>query len=262
MAEAGRQQGLAEGNLYQTMRAPRGTVAEVQSTNLVKGSPEQLYGEAAIHPIYELLDFVPVVVDGRIIGVAMRPNDLATPLSECMVNMTEDMLISAETCLLQLVHADWKRSPFFLVIQETSICGIITKADVNKLPVRVSIFELLSDYEHALTKRLESTLGKDEDWLSRLDDKQVERLRTQYRQDQANGIDLSLISCVALGIKVQIDWEFLPEFRTFKRSEVDSLTKLRNTISHGKPMITRRFKVENLSKILKLAKDLTTALSN
>ena len=242
------------------MRAPRGTVAEVQSTDLVKGSPEQLYGEVAIHPVYGLLDFVPVVVDGRIIGVAMRPDDLAKPLSECMVNITEDMLISAETCLLQLVHADWKRSPFFLVIQDTSICGIITKADVNKLPVRVSIFELLSDYEHALTKRLESTLGNDESWLSRLDDKQVERLRTQFRQDQRAGLELSLLSCAALGTKVEIGWHYLDELRCYDRAKIDRITKLRNTISHAKPVITRRFHMKDLCETLRFAEDLRAAL--
>lgn len=243
------------------MRAPRGTVAEVQSTDLVKGSPDQIYGEVGIHPVYGLLDFIPVEVDSRIIGMAMRPENLATPLSDCMVNITEDMLISAETCLLHLLHADWKRSPFFLVIQHTSICGIVTKADVNKLPLRVSVFELLSDYEHALTKRLESKLASDESWLSRLDQAQIERLWEQFRRDQRAGLELSLISCAALGIKVEIGWHYLEELHRFDRAQIDRITKLRNTISHGKPMITSRFKVHNLSEDLRLAEALCAALS-
>lgn len=243
------------------MRAPRGTVAEVQSTDLVKGSPDQIYGEVGIHPVYGLLDFIPVEVDNRIIGVAMRPENLATPLSDCMVNISEDMLITAETCLLHLLHADWKRSPFFLVVQDTSICGIVTKADVNKLPVRVSIFELLSDYELALTKRLESKLGSDESWLNKLTTTQAERLREQFRRDMRAGLDLSLISCAALGTKLEIGWHYLEELHRFDRAQIDRITKLRNTISHGKPMITGRFKVQNLSQDLRLAEALCAVLS-
>lgn len=192
----------------------------------------------------------------------MRPENLATPLSDCMVNISEDMLISAETCLLHLLHADWKRSPFFLVIQDTSICGIVTKADVNKLPVRVRVFEQIAAYEQLLTYRLEKRLGRDESWLKDLKEHQARTIRRQFNQDLEAGLELSLISCASLGSKVEVAFERLKEIQKFKKQNLRRITSLRNAISHGKPMITPAFTVNQLSADLKLIDELCLALTS
>jgi hypothetical protein len=261
-AEAGRRLDLAEGNLSFKMPISRGTVADIQSTELQKGELDQPFADAALHPVYGLIDFVPVEVDQRIIGVAIKPDRLDTILSKCMVQLTEDMLISSSTCLLNLVHADWKKSTFFLVVDDTKICGIVTKADLNKLPVRVRVFEQIAAYEQLLTYRLEHRLGRDESWLTDLNQHQARTIRSQFNQDLEAGLELSLISCASLGSKVDVAFIRLQEIEKFKKQDVRRITSLRNAISHGKPMITPTFTVNQLSADLKLIDELCLALTS
>lgn len=246
--------------MAQTMKA-RGKVSEIQSSPLLKGRPDQLYSEIGVHPLYGQVDYVGVEADGFIIGVAINPGPADAKLSDCMVNITEDMIASADTCLLDLVQADWTKSDFFLVIDSSKFTGIVTKADLNKQPIRVSVFELLSIYEQLLTDRLEVCLAGDDSWLQDLSESEVTRLESQFEREQRAGLELTLISCAALGLKVQVAWKRLEELHSFERADVDRITKLRNTVSHGKPLISSRSKVTQLSTDLKLINKLCSALS-
>src|SRR6266511_4977695 len=68
-----------------------------------------------------------------------------------------DDLISAETSLLQFVWSA-EEQPRRLVLEGTDIRGIVTLSDIQKLPVRISLFSLFIHFVLLLTEHLRQSL--------------------------------------------------------------------------------------------------------
>lgn len=243
------------------MQKSRGIVAEIQSTPLVCGEPIQCFDAVRCHEVLGPLDHIPVSEDRRIIGVASDPQHAGMTLQECMKPLTEDIVVSANSDILDLIYADWERSEFFLVLDGPKFSGLITKADLNKMPVRVAIFERIALFEELLTEALQACLGNDESWLKDLDQKQAEKLEKTHIRQKENGLDISLIYHAPLGTKVDVAWNKLAILRVHQRQQLAEVTRLRNTISHAKPLVTKIQNVKALKATLEIVEALILLLS-
>jgi CBS domain-containing protein len=108
-------------------------------------------------------DYLPVrrTANGPIIGIisadAMRNEGRDRNVAQIYEPLGPDDLISAEASLLHFVWpAD--QQPRRLVLEGKDIRGIVTLSDIQKLPVRISLFSLFIHFELLLTEYLRYTL--------------------------------------------------------------------------------------------------------
>ena len=95
-------------------------------------------------------DLLPLTQDGRIVEVLQVEDGEREPL-------TDRWLVSRDTAipdLLQILLESGR--PGFLVFQRQDVVGLVTPADLNKLPVRVYLYFLIGEVELALTLQIRS----------------------------------------------------------------------------------------------------------
>jgi hypothetical protein len=99
---------------------------------------------------------------GPIIGIFSSSTCQPASANEQVLKVCDqlgpDDLISGEASLLQFVYsADWQ--PRRLVLEGTTISGLVTLSDIKKLRVRMSLFSLFIHFELLLSDHLRHVLG-------------------------------------------------------------------------------------------------------
>lgn len=91
------------------------------------------------------VDQIPVRREGAICGVVERSN----PAREIAIR--EGMIVASEESLLSFIRC-LKTRDYLLVLRQRQICGIVTRSDLVKLPVRILAFTLVSHLESLMTE--------------------------------------------------------------------------------------------------------------
>ncbi len=107
-------------------------------------------------------------------------------------------MIVAETLPVAALFETLQKQPFLFVLQGRNIVGIVTKADLQRVPVRILMFGLITLLEMNLRESIREYYG-DDDWIRVLDDEE----RLQKAQDlQAKRISkdasIGLLECTQL----------------------------------------------------------------
>lgn len=107
-------------------------------------------------------DVIPVVKRDRIVGVLEKGVQEMQPLSD-------RWLISRDTGIPDLVNLfATTQQKAFLVLHRQDVIGLVSPADLNKLPARVFIYNLIGELELGLTHLIASQFGNRGDSLIEL----------------------------------------------------------------------------------------------
>jgi len=132
--------------------------------------------------------------DGAVIGFVTRQSLTNGKVRDHMRPMTADQLISDSTPLPSLLSVLKTRQHTFVLIGP-GVRGITTRADLNKPPVRVYLFGLMSLLEMHLGFWIRAVYGEDS-WQKKLTDKRLDaatRLQADRRKRNQN---VSLVECL------------------------------------------------------------------
>ncbi len=95
-------------------------------------------------------DLLPITENGRIVEILVAQGGTPEPL-------TGRWLVSRDTSIPDLLQLFLESGqPGFLVWQRQDVVGLVTPADLNKLPVRVYLYFLIGEVELALTLQIRS----------------------------------------------------------------------------------------------------------
>lgn len=107
-------------------------------------------------------DVIPVVKRDRIVGVLEKGVPEVQPLSD-------RWLISRDTGIPDLVNLfATTQQKAFLVLHKQDVIGLVSPADLNKLPARVFIYNLIGELELGLTQLIASQFENGRDSLIEL----------------------------------------------------------------------------------------------
>lgn len=107
-------------------------------------------------------DILPIKKDDRIMGVL----DIKSDKSGAQQPLTDDWLISADTSVSELLDAFiHMRHPGLLVFQRQEVIGLVTPADLNKLPAKVYLYPILGRLELALAAWVRKNAGSPNEYL-------------------------------------------------------------------------------------------------
>jgi len=184
---------------------------------------------------------------GEVIGFVFRDSLKTGIVRSHLQKMTSEHLISDATPLANLLSIFKTRNHAFVLVGQY-VRGIITRADLNKPPLRVYLFGLISLLEMHLTYWVTKSYPKDS-WRERISVPRLAKAKKLLEDRQARGQQTDLVDCL----------QFCD-----KRDLILGLDDLRDSLGLGQKAATRKFlvKAEKLRDLLAHSqKDLTEGSS-
>ena len=178
---------------------------------------------------------------GEIIGYVVTNELVEGEVKEYLKKIEHSHLISDSAPIADIFAVFTKRD-FSFVLYGKQIIGIITKADINKPPVRIYLFGIISLFEMHLNSWI-NHFYPSVSWESEVSEKRIKDAHDTYEQRKGNNQDLSLLECLQLCDKRDLlakSKEFRNEFN-FSRAKFDSFVKqvekIRNELAHSQNSI-------------------------
>lgn len=181
--------------------------------------------------------------DGTICGY-VRLEELAEGLcGDVRHPFHEGDVVSASTGFPELVLRLNDR-PWLFVNLLGQVGGIVTRTDLQKPPVRMWLFGMITIIEMGLTRLIE-TAYPDGEWTQYLSEGRLQKAAALLQERRRRSQDLELLDCLQFSDRGQIvlrneDLRKRAGFRSRSRGEqtVKELEALRNNLAHSQDIIT------------------------
>jgi hypothetical protein len=197
----------------------------------------------AVEANADLADFdqVPLTDDEgfRIEGIFVRGNG--------RLELREDMFMAADAPLLSFLEsADQCRFRFLLV--DSSISGMATISDIQKLPVYSVLFSLVVAVEMLLMDWIRKKCRKNQDeWLVHLTKSQRGNVERHWQNALKENLAIDRLSCAAFGHEIQAAAGLgLFDNHDGQHTRLKALEQLRHQICHATefaPNLTQALKI-------------------
>ena len=168
--------------------------------------------------------------------------ELANDQCEKYAHPIDVTMVIAETVPLVHIFQTLQKRPFLFVLQGRGINGIVTKSDLQRVPVRILMFWLITLLEMNLRESIRQYHGNDE-WVNMLSEKrlqdvkdlQAERLKKDTSIGLIEGTQLcDLKEIIARGPLLQEIFTDLTE-KQF-RKYLERIEHYRNNLAHAQAL--------------------------
>ncbi len=194
---------------------------------------------------------------GEVVGYVVTDELENGELGKYVKVIETELLISDSTPIADIFIA-LKNRGFVFVLYGKHIIGIITKADINKPPVRIYLFGMISLFEMHLNLWI-NHFYPDNKWENSISDNRIKDARDIYEKRKGNNQDLSLLECLQFcdksGLLKRSD-DFIKEFDISKNwfgTLVKQAEKIRNELAHSQNSIVSNIEwsvfVETVSQL-------------
>lgn len=199
-------------------------------------------------------DCVPVRRNGRVIGyfepgLVLRGGTIA----EYVVPLDDTVLVSADEPLatfLPMLHG----ARFKLVVTGRGVEGIVTRSDLQKLPVRLFAFALITHLEMTMRAAILALLPEDEIWLGLLGTERRGNVEEKWRSLRRSGLDPAMIEATDFCDKRDILRKYLHLGRPFDR-DLHRVEEIRNKVAHAGTYGETDERVQQFIECLRQAED-------
>ena len=214
------------------------TVHLIMAQPLVTLRASQRVAEVLDEKANALFDCFPVREDGgAVVGAVFRedspsPDSMATDVMRPLHNVP--MVESGQPIEEFMARMRDTQKLQWLVIHGAEICGIVTRSDLARLPVRLLLTIRLVRLEQLAVERIRSLSG-DDDWICHLPEQRRANAMSIAKQDRSTGDDLDLLNYINFSDK-RLILEALAT-QTDDRKDVKSLgglIEMRNELMHGR----------------------------
>jgi len=190
--------------------------------------------------------------DGRVTSYVLRKDLQGGSLDGHQVSkyarpLGLDRILSSSTPILKHLQL-WEEHSYYLVLNSNKLAGIVTYADLNKAPVRLIFFTILSEIEAKLRRLIRRKMPNDK-WLTFLAEGRRRRIESDYRADKEQNLEVSKTIYLMFGELLSLfDHDHLYEVMDYQKkaayvSTRVELNRFRNSIMHSKPLVTRAEKM-------------------
>lgn len=229
-------------------------------------TPDDLCSELATKNRDTQFSTIPVMVDGRVLGLldAARWFDHsapAVPVGDDYQPLSEDILIAEDASIFDFVRqAD--THPTNLVVKGTRIAGLVSLSDLQQLPVRAALFTLVTSFEIAMAELIAHRYPKDSDWKALLSEGRREKLASQVeeakRKDSFANELLFTQFCDKRDIVVSIGLNRIDPGTL--RERIKAIERLRNNLAHANAYADSVAKAKEVCDVVRDIYDLKKAI--
>ena len=181
---------------------------------------------------YPDFDQIPVQGEQYIVGVLERNGIPKGTAGEHMQLLNDGILVAAEEPLIHFIPLMIDPPFYRLVIEGTSVNGIVTRSDLLKLPVRLLGFALVTNLELVMRDIINNQLPNDADWLNLLSSGRREKISDKKDFYAQKRMDPPLLELTEFCDKRTILKKHLKLSQKFV-SDLEKIENLRNTLAHA-----------------------------
>jgi hypothetical protein len=199
------------------------------------------------------LPLLGVTEEGRITGY-LRLEDIAEGECGATARPFDDMPVLDETTSLPAAFEALADSPYCFVRVEGEVRAIVGRMDIQKAPVRMWLFGMVTIIEMFLS-RIITDAYPDEGWREMLSKNRLRRAERLLMERSRRGEGVRLIDCLQLSDKANIvmkDSELFSQLRfESKRSAqkaVKEFESLRNNLAHSHDLSLNWDTILNISR--------------
>lgn len=189
-------------------------------------------------PDAEAFDQLPVVDDGRIVGLLRRRAVTTEASAKLQVRdvfdpIDETMLIAADAGILGFLMGA-KTSPCRLILDGTRITGLVSKSDLQKLPVRSLLFHIVTHLELAMAAWIRRHFPDDATWLGVLTESRREAVEARYCELAEARLAIDRLTATMFADKraVILRTAALPMSHNRAKQEFEAIEALRDAVAH------------------------------
>ena len=193
----------------------------------------------------------------EVIGYVVTKEIGDNNLDKYINNFEHEDLISDSTPIAKIFEVLSNRNYAFVLFGNT-IVGIITIADINKPPVRIYIFGIVSLLKMHLNLWI-NHYYQNELWIERIPNRRIDEAKEIYKQRKGNNQDLSLLECLQVCDKRDLlkGTEKFCECFNFSKNKFDTFIKraekIRNELAHSQNSIISNMSQAKFIKTISLA---------
>lgn len=177
----------------------------------------------------------------KVIGYVNTSDLKDGSIKQYCIDIKLEQVISDSTPLANLLNV-LQASDFLYVNHGAKIVGIITKADLNKPPVRIYVFGMLSLFEMHLNSWIRYEYP-DNSWQELTSEQRMAKAQETYELRMQSNQDLSLLDCLQLSDKRDLlskSKKFRERFGFNKKGVerfIRHAERIRNEIAHSQDSI-------------------------
>lgn len=201
-------------------------------------------------------DYFGVESNGKLIGYIVKEELTDTAISNQVHTFTMANLVSESTSLLEILHILKEQCPVF-ILEKNQVKKLITVADLQKQPIRMLVFGLISLLEMELAQLIKRTYS-DEQWKSCLSEGRIVKVREVHETRKEKNEGLALIECLQLSDKgtiIKKTPDLLAKLGFTSKTDVGRffrvIEELRNNTAHSQEYVYEDFHefLENINRI-------------
>ncbi len=219
---------------------------------------------------YRPFDYLPVKRGGRIIGLLALANVRSNfdvgpePVFKHMKQIDDTILISSDVGILSFVeHAE--EHPCRLVVSGMKLDGIVTLADLQKLPVRPSIFFLITHLELLMATTLRTTFKDDSDWVKLISSNRQGKIENKWDTLKVENLEIDRLLatdfCDKRDLILKLGLFCSGITRNQATKQLKSIEKLRDQVAHAGDIASTRAKALQTVNGVKSARQWITHLT-
>jgi predicted transcriptional regulator len=234
------------------------TVADIATFDLGSCSIDEDAQAALARADVRDFDWIPVVANDVIVGVLERGSEPEGPAVKSMRPLDDSVLVSASEPLKGFIPV-LAITQYRLVVQGSSIKGIVTASDLQKLPVRLLIFALVTHVEMTMANAVEIRMP-DDSWVGLLNETRRTNLSRNFNRLRRGSYDPPMIDVAEFCDKRSV----LRKLRVLsKRDEDDfkAIEGLRNRVAHAASYAENAAELGRLVQLMEIAENWITRLS-
>jgi len=189
-------------------------------------------------PDAQAFDQLPVVDGGRIVGLLRcRAFTAETPTKDTVRDVfdriDETILIAADAGILGFLLGA-KKSPCRLILDGVRITGLVSKSDLQKLPVRSLLFHIVTHLELAMAAWIRRHFPDDATWLGVLTESRREAVEQRYRELAEARLAIDRLTATMFADKraVILRTAVLPMSHNRAKQEFETIEALRDAVAH------------------------------
>lgn len=204
-------------------------------------------------------DMYGVEKEGKIIGFVRRDElDTKGIIGDFVKNFSSDDLISDSTSLIELldIFQEWE---YVFILEKNKVSKIVTVADLQKQPIRMLAFSLISLFEMYLISTIREFFP-DDSWTDKLTEARLTKAKELLEERSKKNEALTLLDNIQLGDKgtivrktPQLVEKFGFESNQQCKDFFRNIETLRNNTAHSQEKIYHDYK-ELIAVILQIEK--------
>jgi len=138
--------------------------------------------------------------NGKVVGYVQKEDLQSGLVKDYLRVITPELLIADSTPIPEL-FALLKNKLFLFVLNKSRVDGIITRADLNKPPVRIYLFGLVSLLEMHLGFWAQDSY-KNETWKENLSEGRIKAAEELFEDRKTRNQEIGLFECLQFGVAI------------------------------------------------------------